>query len=89
MPSILNNNHSPTAAQSEFAAATTTTGGLGEQRIFPGIMHERIRKECGEEDGGGGVGSNGYGYDYSSGEGDEGGKKIRKPEWGVDEMDED
>ncbi|KAK2759044.1 AMP deaminase [Arachnomyces sp. PD_36] len=68
------------------------TGGLAEQRIFPGIMHERIRKETGGEERDAGVGAAGNGasgYDYSSGDGENGAVVGKKPEWNLDEMDDE
>lgn len=52
-------------------------------------MHERIRKERGEEHDAAAVGGgNGSGYDYSSGDG-ENGVVGKKPEWNLDEMDDE
>lgn len=73
----------PSIVSPEFGtSALSTTEDLPEQRIFPGIVHERIRKErCGEESddvAGGGAG------DMKSGS-----VAGKEPVWNLDGMDDE
>lgn len=72
----------PSVVSPEFStSALSTTEDLPEQRIFPGIVHERIRKERGEEnDAGAGAGT---------GDMENGSKVGKKPVWNLDGMDDE